>query len=82
MKPVKMTMALNRIHKVHRDSEVLANLEVMNALRAAGVPIIGAISVRGVEHGQLTLETDRLFGEVTYTWTPDPDYEEDPAAGL
>jgi hypothetical protein len=62
--------------------EVLANLELLNKLRKGGIPAIGAISLHGVLHGSLTIETDSVMGDYIYTWTPDPDYEEDPAAGL
>lgn len=38
--------------------EVHENLLVLARLRAAGIPVIGAISVRGVEYGKLTMTLD------------------------
>lgn len=51
-------------------SEVHANVRVIQKLRDKGVPVIGAISVQGVEHGKLTSFTDEgLDGnDLVYQW--------------
>lgn len=52
-------------HNVH------ANNLVLTTLRKQGVPVVGGIGLRGVEHGRLATYTER--GTVVYEWTPGPD---------
>lgn len=54
-------------------NEVLCNMKIMKGLRDRGAPVIGAISILGVEHGHLTMHTeDDLDGDVlVYRWTGD-----------
>lgn len=77
MKPIEVTMSRKEIEL---GNEVLNNLLVMARLREAGIPVLGRISLQGVEHGTFEMIEDRTFGDVVYRWTPDPDY--DPAEGL
>lgn len=77
MTTIKVTFARKEIELGH---EVLMNLSVLARLRESGIPALGRISLQGVEHGTLEMIEDRMFGDVVYRWTPDPDY--DPAEGL
>jgi hypothetical protein len=56
------------------DNEVLANVRVLERLRQKGVPVLGAISVRGVANGELSVRTEEdLDGDETvYKWTGEP----------
>jgi hypothetical protein len=48
-------------------------LYVKDRLDRAGIPVVGSISVEGVESGTLSITApDILTGEVTYTWVADP----------
>jgi len=77
VKPVEITMARKEIEL---GNEVLNNLKLMGRMREAGIPVLGRISLQGVEHGTLEMIEDRTFGDVVYRWTPDPEY--DPADDL
>lgn len=56
--------------KVSR-GEVMANTDIMARLRKQGVPILGAISIQGVENGELTMfrNNDRAL---VYRWKGHP----------
>jgi len=81
VKPVTITVAMDRRKTHHRDNEVCLNTEVMAKLREAGVPVVGNISIIGVERGTLSITADRVFGDYIFSWVDD-DEDEDPAAGL
>ena len=43
--------------------------EALRRMRASGIPVIGAVAVKGVESGRLIQERD-MFGNVTFLWEP------------
>ena len=49
------------------DHDVHLGVHALNALREAGVPVIGRLSPQSVEYGRLTIEDD-LDGSRVYTW--------------
>ena len=51
--------------------EVLANIKLVEKMRAAGIPIIGKLVLSGITHGTLTHHVDDdLDGDtLVYTWT-------------
>jgi hypothetical protein len=51
-------------HDVHRGTYLL------NKLREAGVPVLGAVWPTGVERGRLTSSTDETFGDLVWEWVP------------
>ncbi len=53
------------------DNDVQFGQIVLNKLRAAGVPVIGTVFLRGVETGRLELECDDLASDdYIYRWHP------------
>lgn len=50
----------------------LVGIEINAELRKRGVPVIGVISLQGVERGVITIATDSK-GDTTYTWEYDDD---------
>lgn len=54
-----------------RFNEPLRNISVLQRMRNAGAPMIGAISITGVEHGKLEMwfEDDLDGGVFVYRWT-------------
>lgn len=53
--------------------EVLANIKLVEKMRAAGIPIIGKLVLSGITHGTLThhVEDDLDGDTLVYTWTGD-----------
>jgi formylglycine-generating enzyme required for sulfatase activity len=62
---IRVTVRNDTPHDVHH------GVAVLKELREAGVPVVGALWPRAVEHGVLTLTGN------TYEWTPDPAREEE-----
>ncbi len=52
------------------DNEIHANLVVLEELRAAGVPVRGALSITGVGHGTLEWVGADKTEDVVLRWTP------------
>lgn len=52
-------------------NEVLANIKLVEKMRAAGIPIIGKLVLSGITHGTLThhVEDDLDGDTLVYTWT-------------
>lgn len=50
-------------------NEVHIHNFILRFLRDAGIPVQGALSIRGVEYGTLT--TSSGAGWITYTWEDD-----------
>ena len=50
--------------------DVAESIYLLTALRERGVPVIGPLFIKGVEHGSLTIE--READEFVYTWVSDP----------
>lgn len=69
---VEINLTVPRDMERWRFNEPLRNCTVLQTLRNAGVPVIGAISILGVEHGTLTMQVaeDDIDGDMfRYTWT-------------
>lgn len=49
-------------------NEIPCGMKTLKKLRDAGIPAIGALSVRGVEHGSITIE--RIGDMHHFTWDP------------
>jgi len=41
----------------------------LHKMRAAGIPVLGAVGIKGTESGRLIQERD-IFGNITFTWEP------------
>lgn len=52
-------------------NETLKGIRIVDKLKAAGVPVIGNISLLGVERGALTLRSDAMFDALVYLWEDD-----------
>lgn len=63
----------DRIYEQHVSSEMHRNSCVLRALRKAGVPVVGAISILSVEFGAITMtfDDDLNGGKFVYTWVGD-----------
>lgn len=64
----EVTIERSWIEKYPNDISFMS--EAMRQLRAAGVPVIGALAFKGVEHGRLIITTD-MFDNVVITWEYD-----------
>ena len=53
-----------------QENVIHTNMRVINELKQAGVPVLGATVLQGVSTGALTLWTDRDTNEHVYTWEP------------
>lgn len=53
-----------------QENVIHTNMRVINELKQAGVPVLGATVLQGVATGALTLWTDRDTDEHVYTWEP------------
>lgn len=53
-----------------QENVIHTNMRVINELKQAGVPVLGATVLQGVSTGALTLWTDRDTDEHVYTWEP------------
>ena len=53
-----------------QENVIHANMRVINELKQAGVPVLGATVLQGVATGVLTLWTDRDTNEHVYAWEP------------
>lgn len=52
-------------------NEALKGTHILSMLRAAGVPVLGALFPHGVSHGVLTCTFDDLaIEEYVWTWQP------------
>lgn len=68
----------------YNNNEVLFNVHVVTQLKLKGVPIIGTISIQGVENGELSMAVDPITKNLVYRWkgtpnkpaTPPPDDDE------
>lgn len=81
MKPIVVCFPVDHDIMNPMRNEVIRNCDLLQRLRSRGVPVVGSISVIGVEYGQLAVERDRDFNEYVFTWSL-REGEEDPAAGL
>jgi hypothetical protein len=50
------------------DQPVLIGVRALEALRSAGVPVVGTLWPMGVTEGELVSHIDPMFGEITLTW--------------
>ena len=61
------------------DNPIFANMRVINELRQAGVPVLGATVLQGVSHGTLGVWFDSKTQEHVYAWSEhQPKAEADP----
>lgn len=79
---IEVTFPIGRFREV--GNEVACMVELLAAMRKAGIPAKGRVTLQGVEYGTLTMHTDSVFGDLVYRWSSvGPDGEdEDPAADL
>jgi hypothetical protein len=49
-------------------NELSCNMSALAVFRKHGIPVLGGLSIRGVEHGRLTME--RIGDEHVFTWEP------------
>ena len=47
---------------------IMVGVHLLNDMRAAGVPVIGAVWPMGVTSGELVSVYDEVFEELTFTW--------------
>ena len=80
MEPITVRFTMNHQPNNPLGNEVLRNNDLLRRLRSFGIPVVGNISVIGVEYGKLSIEPDRDFDEWVFTWECSED--DDPAAGL
>jgi hypothetical protein len=64
--PVKVVLSAQEAKALDHDVHI-AN-KVILALKKQRVPVLGAISIRGVSTGTLTMST--VNGDLVYEWTP------------
>jgi len=51
------------------ENDISFSVQALREMRAAGIPALGAVAVKGVETGRLVQERD-IFGNITFTWEP------------
>lgn len=64
---IQVTMEAEWMEKYEND--ISFSHEVLRRMRAAGIPVIGAVAIKGVDSGRLIQERD-MFGNITFTWEP------------
>jgi hypothetical protein len=64
---IQVTMEAEWMAKYEND--ISFSHEVLRRMRAAGVPVLGAVAVKGTESGRVIQERD-MFGNITFTWEP------------
>lgn len=69
-----MSNVVITVGTAHLSQEVHIGLYCLTALRAAGVPVTGALWPMGAERGSLSIE--RLPGEMKFTWHFDDSLED------
>lgn len=72
-RPVRVTFRKKDLHDLNHD--VHANIRVIKSLREAGIPAVGGIWLRGVEHGRLTMFNEGPLA--VYEWVPGNDDDEE-----
>jgi len=83
MESVKVSFPIDHAINNPLRNEVLRNTDLLVRLRSRGIPVVGEISLIGVERGRLTIERDNDFEEYVFTYTPPEEVDDDdPAAGL
>ncbi len=66
---IKVTISYAEMQRLgHPYPEVLKTLHLMKQLREAGIPIVGVLSIDGVETGKLTMYRDQIFQDWVYEW--------------
>ena len=67
--PIEVRISKRKLKELDHEIHI-ANF-TMNALRVAGIPVVGALFPTRVETGVLQFEDDELSGaEVVWTWKP------------
>ena len=61
-----------------QENVIHTNMRVINELKQAGVPVLGATVLQGVSHGTLGIRLDRETQEYVYAWSPDQPITRDP----
>jgi len=64
--PVKVVLTAQEVKALDHDVHIA--YKVILALKKQRVPVLGAISIRGVSSGTLTMST--VAGDLVYEWTP------------
>ena len=84
MECVKVSFPIDHAVNNPLRNEVLRNTDLLVRLRSRGIPVVGSISLIGVERGRLVIERDNDFEEYVFTYFPPEEVEDDddPAAGL
>lgn len=54
------------------------NMRVIDELKQAAVPVLGATVLQGVATGTLSMWRDGAKGELVYAWSPDQQITHDP----
>jgi hypothetical protein len=77
MQTITLRVDLEALKKLQH--EVLANIKIVEKMRAAGIPVIGKLVLSGITHGTLTHRVEEdLDGDVlVYSWTGEVTVTED-----
>lgn len=68
---IEINIPRNVVPRQFEDNDVQFGQIVLERLRAAGVPAIGHVFLRGVETGRLEMECDDLASDdYIYRWHP------------
>lgn len=54
-----------------QENVIHTNMRVIDELKQAGVPVLGATVLQGVATGTLGMWCDDAKGELVYAWSPD-----------
>jgi hypothetical protein len=68
MSTITVKLLASRVAQLQHEAHI--GIEAVTRLRRAGVPVIGALWPRGVEHGHLATRTDQ--GDLVLEWHFDP----------
>lgn len=74
-KPIKVSIDHSKFWTLASGHPCEMNVSVFKALRDAGIPVDGAIDMRGVTSGRLVMWNEIVDGQrfCVYEWTPGPD---------
>lgn len=67
---MNIKITIPKLHHEQEGREALANIEITERLRAAGIPVIGRLFVMGVSYGVLSLCV-ALDGSHVFEWNPE-----------
>lgn len=68
---IEVRIPRNVVRAIYQDNDIQFGQILLDRLRAAGIPVVRTLLVRGVEHGRLEFETDDLASDDwIYRWYP------------